>query len=222
MTARTQACGGAFEKSLEEDCEMALESIRGLAKKTDFILMGLCALIAAGFLMLAGTNAARAGNFLTIDSLFFTIVCLLLALTFIAIPAMTLRERGMLQNPFVIGDGVSPARAAEHVHFEGSTKMFFYVLVALLVLTLVEVLLAYFHVPLTLMLTILIGLSLIKAALIMAYFMHLRFERMSLVLTLVPALVVCICLFLIFFPDSMRSRSLRSNPQTSAGAVEAH
>lgn len=195
---------------------MALESIRGLAKKTDLILMGLCVLLAAGFLLLAGTNFVRAGNFLTIDSLFFSVVCLLLALTFIAIPALTLRERGMLHNPFAIGEGLAPARASEEVHFEGSTKLFLYVLVALLVLTLVEVLLAYFEVTLTLMLIILIGLSLIKAALIMAYFMHLRFERMSLVLTLVPILVVCICLLFIFFPDSMRSHDLRSNPQANA------
>ncbi len=200
---------------------MALESIRGLAKKTDVLLMGLCALLAAGFLVLAGTNVVRAGNFLTIDSLFFSIVCLLLALTFIAIPAMTLHERGMLHNPFALGDALAPARASEDVHFEGSTKLFLYVLVALLVLTVVEVMLAYFHVPLTLMLTILIGLSLIKAALIMGYFMHLRFERLSLVLTLVPILVVCICLLFIFFPDSMRSRNLRSNPATAASAAEA-
>jgi cytochrome c oxidase subunit IV len=202
---------------------MALESIRGLAKKTDFILMGLCVLLAAGFLALAGSNVAMAGNFLTIDSLFFTVVCLLLALTFIVIPAMTLRERGMLHNPFAIGEGLAPARAAEDVHFEGSTKLFFYVLLGLLVLTLVEVLLAYFEVPLTLMLTILIGLSLIKAALIMAYFMHLRFERMSLVLTLVPIMVVCICLLFIFFPDSFRSKDLRSNPAAaSAQGGAAH
>jgi cytochrome c oxidase subunit IV len=59
------------------------------------------------------------------------------------------------------------------------------------------------------MLTILIGLSIVKAALIVAYFMHLRFERLSLVLTLVPMLVVCICLLLVFFPDSFRSSNLR-------------
>jgi hypothetical protein len=29
------------------------------------------------------------------------------------------------------------------------------------------------------------------------------------VLTLVPMLVVCICLLFVFFPDSFRSRSLR-------------
>jgi cytochrome c oxidase subunit 4 len=172
--------------------------------------MGVCVLLAAAFLVLAATNAASAGNFFSIDNLFFTVVCLLLALTFIAIPAMTLRERGMLNNPFAIGDGSSPARAFEGpVHFEGSARLFLYVLGALLALTLVEVYLGYIHLNLLLMLTILIGLSLIKAALIMAYFMHLRFERLSLVLTLVPALVICICLLFIFFPDSFRSRNLR-------------
>ena len=68
----------------------------------------------------------------------------------------------------------------------------------------VEVVLAYVQVPLVLMLTILVGLSLIKAALILAYFMHLRYERMSLVYTLIPMLVICICLLFIFFPDSFR------------------
>ena len=69
------------------------------------------------------------------------------------------------------------------------------------------------------MLTILMGLSIIKAALIVAYFMHLRFERLSLVLTLVPMLVVCICLLLIFFPDSFRLHKMRTynnQPTTTA------
>jgi len=45
--------------------------------------------------------------------------------------------------------------------------------------------------------------------LILAYFMHLRYERMSLVYTLIPMLVICICLLFIFFPDSFRSLGLR-------------
>ena len=43
----------------------------------------------------------------------------------------------------------------------------------------------------------------------MAYFMHLKFERLSLILTLIPALVVCILLLFVFFPDSFRSLGLR-------------
>ena len=69
------------------------------------------------------------------------------------------------------------------------------------------------------MLTILIGLSLIKAAMIMAYFMQLRFERRSLVLTLVPVLVVCICLLFIFFPDGIRSRELRATKSAATAAT---
>ncbi|MDQ3803356.1 MAG: cytochrome C oxidase subunit IV family protein [Acidobacteriota bacterium] len=195
---------------------MALASFRELFRKSDAILMGVCVLLAAGFLVLAATSAANSGSLLTIDNIFFTGACLLLALTFIAVPAMTLRERGMLKNPFVIGEGVPPARAAEEVHFEGSTWLFMKVLLALLVLTLVEVLLAYYQInDLRIMLTILMGLSIIKAAAIMAWFMHLKFERMSLVLTLVPTLVVCICLLFIVFPDSFRTGSLRATPTTT-------
>ena len=47
------------------------------------------------------------------------------------------------------------------------------------------------------------------AALIIAYFMHLKFERLSLILTIIPMLVVCICLLFVFFPDSFRSSDLR-------------
>src|ERR687889_276026 len=94
------------------------------------------------------------------------------------------------------------------------------VLLGLLALTVIEVFLAYIHVPLTIMLTLLIGLSLIKAAMIIAYFMHLRFERMSLVLTLVPTVVVCICLLFIVFPDSFRAGALRTTKTEALPAAE--
>ena len=196
---------------------MAQGNIRELLNKSDFVMIGVCVLLAAACLFFAGKSAADAGNFLTIDSLFFTAVCLLLALTFVAVPALTLRERGI--RPFSVGDEVPPARAHEHVHFEGSTRLFLNVLGGLLALTFVEVYLAYIHVPLTIMLTILIGLSLIKAAMIIAYFMHLRFERMSLILTLIPTLVVCICLLFIVFPDSFRTKEIRAT-RTSAEPVK--
>lgn len=97
----------------------------------------------------------------------------------------------------------------EHEHFSGTNKLFISVWVWLLLLTGLEVFLGYVHLDVRLMLTLLIGLSIIKAALIIAYFMHLRFERLSLVLTLVPMLVICICLLLVFFPDSFRSKDMR-------------
>jgi cytochrome c oxidase subunit 4 len=107
------------------------------------------------------------------------------------------------------------AHTADDAHVAGTNRLFVMVWIWLLVLTGIEVFLAYIHIPIHLMLTILIGLSIIKAALIVAHFMHLRFERMSLVLTIVPALVICICLLFVFFPDSFRSKNLRYNPGTA-------
>jgi cytochrome c oxidase subunit IV len=110
-------------------------------------------------------------------------------------------------------------------HFAGSNKLFTTIWVWLLLLTAVEVLLAYKSMPLIVMLTILMGLSIIKAALIVAYFMHLKFERLSLILTIVPMLVVCILLLFVFFPDSFRSKGLRyqfkePSPATAAPSEE--
>ena len=101
------------------------------------------------------------------------------------------------------------AHAEEHEHFAGSNKLFISIWVWLLLLTLIEIVLAYKPMAIHFMLTILLGLSIIKAALIVAYFMHLKFERLSLILTIVPMLVICICLLFVFFPDSFRSHGLR-------------
>jgi cytochrome c oxidase subunit IV len=90
-------------------------------------------------------------------------------------------------------------------HSTDRTKLFCIVWGWLLLLTALEIFLAYERVEVHLMITILVGLSLIKSALIVAYFMHLRFERLGLFLAIVPATVFCICMMLIvFFPDSLR------------------
>ena len=100
---------------------------------------------------------------------------------------------------------MSAQDAAIGNHEVGSTKLFATVWFWLLLLTGIEVFLAYLRLAPPLMLTILVGLSLIKAALIVSYFMHLRFERLGLFLLLIPAMVFCICMMLImFFPDSLR------------------
>ena len=93
----------------------------------------------------------------------------------------------------------------------GATALTFTkVWIALLVMTGIEVFLAYEQLPTLIMLTALLGLSVIKAALIIAYFMHLKFEKLSLFLTLFPMLVLCIILMLIIFmPDSVRSLNMR-------------
>ena len=98
---------------------------------------------------------------------------------------------------------------ATHQHAEGGTRLYMTVWVALLIMTGVEVFLAYLHLPVNIMLVALMGLSLIKAALIIAYFMHLRFERLSLFLTLVPIWVLVTCLLFMFFADSFRLLEFR-------------
>ena len=90
-----------------------------------------------------------------------------------------------------------------HEHVQGK-KIFLFVWFWLLVLTAGEVFLAYQDLPLKMMLIILMGLSIVKASLIISYFMHLRYERRSLVLTLMPALVFVICMMFVVFPDSVR------------------
>jgi cytochrome c oxidase subunit 4 len=98
----------------------------------------------------------------------------------------------------------------EHAHVGASTKIFLYVWFWLLGLTGVEVWLAYEHLAVKVMLTLLMSISVIKASLIIAYFMHLRYERRSLALTLVPALVFVVTMIMIFFfPDSLRLLHMR-------------
>jgi cytochrome c oxidase subunit 4 len=89
-------------------------------------------------------------------------------------------------------------------------RLFLRVWVYLLAITAVEVVLAYVHVfPPAGMLVVLMLLSLVKAALIVSYFMHMRFERASFVISLIPAVVVVISLLCVFFPDSLRLYELR-------------
>ena len=98
----------------------------------------------------------------------------------------------------------------EEIHSHGpGIPTFAKVWVTLLALTAVEVFLAYMQTPMMIMLTVLLGLSVIKAALIIAYFMHLKFERLSLFLTLFPMLIFCIVLMLIFLGDAYRIPIMR-------------
>jgi cytochrome c oxidase subunit 4 len=82
--------------------------------------------------------------------------------------------------------------------------------IGLVAITFLEVFLAYKQLQPSLMLSILVVLSLVKAAMIMSYFMHLKFEKLSLVLWLVPAMIFCICMmFIFFFPEAFRLLQMR-------------
>lgn len=88
---------------------------------------------------------------------------------------------------------------AEQAHAGASVGMNLAIWIGLVAITGLEVFLAYEHLPASLMLTILLGLSLVKAAMIMSYFMHLKFEKFSLVLWLIPAILFCLMMMMIFF-----------------------
>ena len=96
--------------------------------------------------------------------------------------------------------GIEIAAAAH----EPKTGQFFWVWGALLLLTGVEVYLGYQNMEPLKMLFILLGLSIIKSALIILYFMHLKFEVRRMRYVLMTALVVCLCLMTMFFADALR------------------
>ena len=95
------------------------------------------------------------------------------------------------------------AEAAAH-HDEGKSQ-YFWVWGALLIITLVEIVLAYKQVldPLH-MFEVLMILSVIKAALIIAYFMHLKFETGRMKVMLMVSVSACLALMCVFFPDALR------------------
>lgn len=101
------------------------------------------------------------------------------------------------------------SHTTEHGHAEGIRRAVFFVWTSLVALTFVETVLAYQHLALKVMLGLLMTLSIIKASLIIAYFMHLRYERLSLVLTLMPALIFIIGMMFVVFPDSFRLALIR-------------
>ena len=84
--------------------------------------------------------------------------------------------------------------------------------IGLVAITGLEVFLAYKELQPSVMLSILVVLSVIKAAMIMSYFMHLKYEKFTLVLWLVPAMIFCICMmFIFFFPEAFRLVQMRSH-----------
>jgi cytochrome c oxidase subunit 4 len=81
----------------------------------------------------------------------------------------------------------------------------------LLVITILEVAIVLLRVPRAVLATTLMILALMKAALIMAYFMHLKYERLSLIYTVVvPMVVLAVILFSFVGPDALSVQHLRA------------
>lgn len=93
-------------------------------------------------------------------------------------------------------------------HAQPSQRSVVRVWVALLALTGVEVALAGAGARGGPMLALLLTMSVLKAWLILAWFMHLRFERRTLGWVILPLVVVCMLLLLFIVPDSVRLNRL--------------
>ncbi|MDR7486263.1 MAG: cytochrome C oxidase subunit IV family protein [Armatimonadota bacterium] len=79
----------------------------------------------------------------------------------------------------------------------------------LFVITVLEVGIVLVHVPKVLLALSLVTMALMKAALIVAYFMHLRYERLNLIYAVVTPLFLGVILFFALVPDALRTLSLR-------------
>jgi len=93
---------------------------------------------------------------------------------------------------------------------DDSKGQYFWVWGALLVLTAIEVVLGYKQIftPVR-MLEVLMILSVIKSALIIGYFMHLKFETALMRWLLVISVTACfIIMYFFFFPDAGRINTL--------------
>jgi cytochrome c oxidase subunit 4 len=199
-------------------------------KREQSLLNLICLIAAALFLALVAYNLFAAGSVISTDGLFFTVVPLLLAFVFLVVPGLDMwKKRREAKASAASSESSEVAEANAHaqavmeleedIHFAGSNRLFLSIWLWLLLLTGFEVFLGYIRLPVVYMLVILMGASIVKAALIVAYFMHLRFERLNLILTIVPAVVIAICLLLVFFPDSFRAKNLRySGPPATSGS----
>jgi cytochrome c oxidase subunit 4 len=89
-------------------------------------------------------------------------------------------------------------------HSHHKLAPFFYVWGALLILTAIEVYLGYQNMEPKRMLSILMCLSIVKAGLIIAYFMHMKYEASRMKWLTMCSLVFCLAMMMVFFPDAFR------------------
>ncbi len=71
----------------------------------------------------------------------------------------------------------------------------------LLALTILEIAVIYMPMARLIIVILLVGMALSKAALVGMYFMHLKFERLTLGVIALTPLILCVFLILMLFPD---------------------
>ena len=163
---------------------------------------------------IAGVQVAHGTLTSTLDNLFLTLFAGLMGVTAFGYlawrfyPALTAggaASGGAAAGaaPYVLPE--DPAYEDAHI------TLFNKIWIGLLAFTALEVVLAYVQIAgAIVMLVILMILSLIKAAMIMACFMHLKFDHPLLSYIVVVPAVACILIMCgYFFPDSFRLLALR-------------
>jgi len=93
--------------------------------------------------------------------------------------------------------------------------------VALAALVLAQVALAVAGLARPLTFALLLGLSVLEAEIVLFWFMHLKFERRGLALSLLPIAVATILLLTAILPDSARSRRMAVPPDAAKEAAHA-
>ncbi len=71
----------------------------------------------------------------------------------------------------------------------------------LLALTILEIAAIYMPFARLFIIILLVGFALAKAALVAMYFMHLKFEKLTLAMIAVTPLIICLFLILMLLPD---------------------
>jgi cytochrome c oxidase subunit IV len=87
--------------------------------------------------------------------------------------------------------------AEAHAHQTNYMGVFWW----LLALTIAEVAVAYTPMARMIMVILLVGMAFTKAAMVALYFMHLKYERSTLMLIALTPLFLCVFLALMLLPD---------------------
>ena len=168
------------------------------------LALGAWGFYIAGASVLSGTLAA------SLDNLFMTLFAALMGVTAFGYLAWRF-------YPALSAAGTAAPGATRYVlpedpeYVDSHIPMFNKIWIGLLVLTAIEVLLAYVQIAgVLVMLAILLILSLMKAGMIMAQFMHLSFDHKHLTyIVVIPAVLCIVILCLYAFPDAFRLLTLR-------------
>jgi hypothetical protein len=80
-------------------------------KREESLLNLTCVLAAAGFFALIAYNLLAGGSIISTDGLFFTVVPLVLALSFLAVPGMGFLQRKLEKRSALAGVGSQPRLA---------------------------------------------------------------------------------------------------------------